>query len=52
MATWLLGGESLILFVIMQALTMGCFGLANANFNAMAMQDMGDRRHGVQGLSA
>lgn len=38
---WFLGGESLILFVVLQALTMGCFGLANANFNAMAMQDMG-----------
>ena len=31
----------LVLFVVLQALTMGCFGLANANFNAMAMQDMG-----------
>lgn len=40
-AIWFLGGESLALFVVLQALTMGCFGLANANFNAMAMQDMG-----------
>lgn len=38
---WLFGGENLILFVFLQALTMGCFGLANANFGAMAMQDMG-----------
>ena len=36
-----LGGESLTMFVILQALTMGCLGLATANFSAMAMQDMG-----------
>ncbi|MDB5703137.1 MAG: major facilitator transporter [Sphingomonas bacterium] len=35
------GTENLILFVVLQALTMGCFSLASANFGAMAMQDMG-----------
>jgi DHA1 family bicyclomycin/chloramphenicol resistance-like MFS transporter len=35
------GGESLLVFVLFQALTMGCFGLANANFSAMAMENMG-----------
>jgi len=38
---WLFGAENLFLFIVLQALTMGCFGLANANFGAMAMQDMG-----------
>lgn len=38
---WTLGGENLTLFIVLQALTMGCFGLASANFGAMAMQDMG-----------
>ena len=37
-----LGGETLIIFVVLQALTMGCFGLAVSNFGAMAMQDMGE----------
>ncbi|MEP7007638.1 MAG: MFS transporter, partial [Sphingomonas bacterium] len=41
LVTQRLGGESLIMFVILQALTMGCLGLATANFSAMAMQDMG-----------
>ena len=35
------GGEPLWAFVLAQALTMGCFGLASANFSAMAMQNMG-----------
>jgi DHA1 family bicyclomycin/chloramphenicol resistance-like MFS transporter len=35
------GGENLLVFVLFQALTMGCFGLANANFSAMAMENMG-----------
>ena len=38
---WSLGGETLIVFVVMQALTMGCFGLASSNFSAMAMENMG-----------
>ena len=37
-----LGGETLIVFVVLQAFTMGCFGLAISNFGAMAMQDMGE----------
>lgn len=36
-----MGQETLISFVVMQALTMGCFGLANTNFSAMAMERMG-----------
>jgi len=35
------GRETLIVFVILQALAMGCFSLANANFSAMAMTNMG-----------
>ena len=38
---WSLGGETLIVFVVLQALTMGCFGLASSNFSAMAMENMG-----------
>jgi DHA1 family bicyclomycin/chloramphenicol resistance-like MFS transporter len=37
----LLGYESLLLFVVLQALMMGCFSLANSNFSAMAMTNMG-----------
>ena len=35
------GHDSLISFVVLQALTMGCFGLATSNFSAMAMENMG-----------
>jgi DHA1 family bicyclomycin/chloramphenicol resistance-like MFS transporter len=35
------GHESLVLFGILQAGTMGCFGLAASNFNAIAMVHMG-----------
>lgn len=35
------GAETLTSFVIVQALMMGCFGLASANFGAMAMDNMG-----------
>lgn len=35
------GAEPLWAFVVAQALTMGCFGLASANFSAMAMANMG-----------
>ena len=48
-----LGGETLYVFVALQALTMGCFGLATSNFGAMAMQDMGEiagTASGVQGF--
>jgi DHA1 family bicyclomycin/chloramphenicol resistance-like MFS transporter len=34
-------GESLWLFIGMQGLTMACFGLASANFGALAMQPLG-----------
>ncbi|HEU0100310.1 MAG TPA: multidrug effflux MFS transporter [Allosphingosinicella sp.] len=34
-------GESLWLFILMQGLTMACFGLASANFGALAMQPLG-----------
>lgn len=37
----MLGWESLASFVVFQALTMGCFGLATSNFSAMAMENMG-----------
>jgi len=36
-----LGLESLIVFMILQGLTMACFGLATSNFSAMAMENMG-----------
>ena len=55
LVTQLLGGETLIMFVILQALTMGCLGLATANFSAMAMQDMGQiagTASSVQGFCA
>lgn len=35
------GGESLIVFAVLQAITMACFGLATSNFSAMAMENMG-----------
>ncbi|UZK68078.1 multidrug effflux MFS transporter [Sphingomonas sp. S1-29] len=35
------GYESLIVFAVLQALLMGCFGLAASNFSAMAMENMG-----------
>ena len=34
-------GESLGLFIAMQGLIMACFGLASANFGALAMQPLG-----------
>ena len=43
------------MFVILQALTMGCLGLASSNFSAMAMQDMGQiagTASSVQGFCA
>ena len=39
--TWS-GYENLWSFTILQALMMGCMGLANANFSAMAMERMGE----------
>ena len=35
------GHESLVTFAVLIALSMGCFGLSNSNFSAMAMTDMG-----------
>ncbi len=37
----LTAGENLGLFIVMQGLTMACFGLASANFGALAMQPLG-----------
>jgi DHA1 family bicyclomycin/chloramphenicol resistance-like MFS transporter len=35
------GHDNLVVFTLMQALTMACFGLATSNFGAIAMQPMG-----------
>jgi DHA1 family bicyclomycin/chloramphenicol resistance-like MFS transporter len=35
------GGETIWLFIGLQGLTMACFGLASANFGALAMQPLG-----------
>jgi DHA1 family bicyclomycin/chloramphenicol resistance-like MFS transporter len=37
----LTSGESLWLFIVLQGLTMACFGLASANFGSLAMQPLG-----------
>ena len=34
-------GKSLAMFILMQGLTVACFGLASANFGALAMQPLG-----------
>lgn len=39
--TWT-GHETFWIFVAFQALMMGCFGLASANFSAMAMENLGE----------
>ncbi len=36
-----LGDEPLLVFVVLQAITMACFGLATSNMSAMAMENMG-----------
>ena len=41
LASALSGGESLAAFLVLQGLTMACFGLASANFGALAMQPLG-----------
>lgn len=41
LAVALAGYETLATFIVLQALTMGCFGLATSNFSAMAMENMG-----------
>ena len=35
------GHETLVVFAVLQAATMFCFGLTSGNFNAMAMEKMG-----------
>lgn len=40
LALILSSGETLLLFTILQAVMMACFGLASANFSAMAMENM------------
>jgi DHA1 family bicyclomycin/chloramphenicol resistance-like MFS transporter len=35
------GLETLVVFAVLQAFTMACFGLATSNFSAMAMENMG-----------
>lgn len=42
LAVALTGYENLIIFAVLQALLMGCFGLAGANFSALAMEHLGD----------
>jgi len=37
----LTGYETLVGFIVLQALTLGCFGLATSNFSSMAMENMG-----------
>ncbi len=54
LAAALAGWESLAVFAVLQALTMGCFGLATSNFSAMAMENMGaiaGTASSVQGFS-
>lgn len=41
LALALTGHETIVGFAVLQAITMGCFGLASANFSAMAMENMG-----------
>jgi DHA1 family bicyclomycin/chloramphenicol resistance-like MFS transporter len=41
LAIVLTAAESLWLFVVLQGLTMACFGLASANFGSLAMQPLG-----------
>ncbi|MGC4251959.1 MAG: multidrug effflux MFS transporter [Sphingobium sp.] len=35
------GNETLVTFMLLQAATMGCYGLATSNFQAMAMEPVG-----------
>lgn len=36
-----IGAETLPVFIVLQAITLGCFGLSSSNFSAMAMERMG-----------
>ena len=40
-AVCMAGQETLVTYAVLQALTMGCFGMTSANFNAIAMHKMG-----------
>jgi MFS transporter, DHA1 family, multidrug resistance protein len=46
--TVIAAGESIVSFVLLQSLTMACIGFVNANFGAMAMENMG----AVAGIAA
>jgi DHA1 family bicyclomycin/chloramphenicol resistance-like MFS transporter len=41
LALSLSGGETLISFIVLQGLMMGCFSLASSNFQSLAMTNMG-----------
>jgi DHA1 family bicyclomycin/chloramphenicol resistance-like MFS transporter len=41
LAVALSGLETLILFILLQSLTMACFGLSSSNFGSLAMQPLG-----------
>lgn len=41
LAAMVAGWETLALFCVLQALTLGCFALSTSNFSAMAMERMG-----------
>ncbi len=41
LAIYATGRETLVMFALLQALTMGCFGLIGTNFSSMAMSNMG-----------
>lgn len=42
LAIILMGGETLWVFIVLQAPMMAAMGLCNSNFSAMAMENMGD----------
>lgn len=41
LAVYYAGLETLTVFIVLQALTLGCFGMIGTNFSTMAMQHMG-----------
>lgn len=41
LALALSGGETLLAFVVLQGMVMGCFALASSNFSSLAMTNMG-----------
>lgn len=42
LAIAVMGWETIVIFAVLQGLLMSCFGLASANFNAVAMEQMGE----------